>query len=297
MPALPASRARLLVLAAAVLFSTGGAAIKATSLSGWQVASFRSGVAALAVLLLLPGARRVPSAKVLLAGAVYALTMVLFVLANKLTTSANAIYLQSASPLYLLLLGPWLLDEPVRRRDLAYMAALAAGLALFFLGSEAPQETAPDPVLGNLVATASGVFWAFTVVGLRWIGRRHGSEESLARGDEGAQAVLAGNLFAFLGCLPLALPVGGPPRAADAGLVLYLGIFQIGLAYVCLTRGMRRVPALEAALLLLVEPVLNPVWTWAAHGERVSGYAMAGGAVILGTTLAKTFADTRSGGG
>lgn len=290
---LPSStlRARLQVLAAALLFSTGGAAIKAVELSSWQVASFRSGIAGLAVLLFLPGARRRPSWGIAGVGLVYALTMIAFVTANKLTTSANAIFLQDTAPLYLLLLGPWLLDEPVRRRDLLFMAALAAGMALFFVGSEPPRATAPNPVAGNLVSVASGIAWALTVLGLRWIGRRAGSLEGR---DEGAQAVLAGNVIAFLACVPFALPVAGL-RAVDAALLLYLGVFQIGLAYVFLTRGMREVGALEAALLLLLEPVLNPVWTWLVHGERPGGLALAGGAVILAATVAKTWMDGRRG--
>jgi hypothetical protein len=105
-------RARLLVLAAAVLFSTGGAAIKSTTLTAWQVASFRSGIAALAVLVMLRGARRVPDRSTWLVGVVYALTLVLFVFANKNTTAANAIYLQGTAPLYILLAAPLLLREP-----------------------------------------------------------------------------------------------------------------------------------------------------------------------------------------
>src|SRR5258706_12178150 len=110
-------RARLAILAAAILFSTGGAAIKATQLTGWQVASFRSAVAAIAVLLMLREARRGFSRLAALVAAGYAATMVLFVLANKLTTAASTIFLQSTAPIYLVLLGPWILNEPVRRRD------------------------------------------------------------------------------------------------------------------------------------------------------------------------------------
>ena len=107
------SKNRLFLFAAALLFSTGGAAIKACSLSSWQVAGFRSGIAAVVLYILLPGAR--PSAKpgwtwrTWLIGLAYAATMILFVLANKLTTSANAIFLQSTAPFYLLLLGPLVL--------------------------------------------------------------------------------------------------------------------------------------------------------------------------------------------
>src|SRR5688500_90238 len=119
---------RLQLLGAALLFSTGGAAIKATTLTAWQVAGFRSAVAAAAVFLLVPAARRGWTWHVLPVGVAYAATLVLFVAANKLTTSANAIFLQSTAPLYMLAFGPLLLKELVRRRDLAFMAPVLLGL-------------------------------------------------------------------------------------------------------------------------------------------------------------------------
>ncbi|HET7603618.1 MAG TPA: EamA family transporter, partial [Gemmatimonadales bacterium] len=111
---LRSNAARLQLVLAAALFSTGGAAIKAASLTGYQVASFRSGIAALTLFLLLPQARRGYTWRSMAVGVTYAATLLLFVLANKLTTSANTIYLQSTAPLYILLLAPLLLKEPIR---------------------------------------------------------------------------------------------------------------------------------------------------------------------------------------
>ncbi|MGH7751350.1 MAG: EamA family transporter, partial [Gemmatimonadales bacterium] len=144
--------ARLRVLAAAALFSTGGAAIKAAHFTNWQVASFRSGVAALTLLALIPAARRGWSWRLVPVAALYASTLILFVTANKLTTAASTIFLQSTSPLYILLLGPWLLGERVRRADLVFMALVAGGLAICFLGAATPLATAPDPLRGNVFA-------------------------------------------------------------------------------------------------------------------------------------------------
>jgi drug/metabolite transporter (DMT)-like permease len=278
------SRARLAVCVAAALFSTGGAAIKYAQLTGWQVASFRSGVAALAVLLLLPEARRGWSRATAVVAVGYAATLTLFVLSNKLTTSANAIYLQSTAPLYIVLIAPWLLHERPHRRDLFFMVALAGGLGLFFLGAEPARATAPDPVRGNLLAIASGVAWAFTVTGLRWMGKTEGENPGAAAG-----AVAMGNLLAFVVGLPFALPVEHV-GTGDVVSILYLGVFQIGLAYVCLTRGLRHVTALEASLLLTIEPVLNPVWAWIVHGEVPSAFALSGGALILVATVAHSVA-------
>lgn len=163
--------ARLQVLAAALLFSTGGAAIKASSLSSWQVAGFRSAIAFFAVLVILPRSRARWTARSLSVGFCYAATMVLFVVANKLTTAANTIFLQYTSPLYLVLAGPLLLDEPVRPRDLVYLCVLGASLSLFFVDAPARSQSAPQPMLGNALALLSGAFWAATALGLRWMAR------------------------------------------------------------------------------------------------------------------------------
>lgn len=281
-----AAKNRLLVFLAALLFSTGGAAIKACSLSGWAVASFRSGIAAAVLWLLLPGARRGWTWRTIAIGMAYAATLILFVLATKSTTAANAIFLQSTAPLYLLVLGPLVLREPVRMADLAVISAVAAGAVLLLFGSQAAASTAPDPVRGNLFGAVSGLTWALTLAGLRWLGKRS------ANADAGTATVIAGNLFAFLACLPAALPVSHV-SATDVTVLLYLGVFQIGLAYFFLTRSLREVPGLEAATLLLIEPVLNPVWTWIVHGEKPGTPALIGGAMIITAAFAGTVYQTR----
>ncbi|UCF66411.1 MAG: DMT family transporter [Acidobacteriota bacterium] len=278
--------ARLTILAAAALFSTGGAAIKACQLNAWQVASFRSGVAAVFLVLAWRGVTGWRERRVWLVGLAYAATMVLYVVANKLTTAANSIFLQSTAPLYVMLIGPWLIGETIRRRDLLLSLLLAIGLATFFVGVEPPLATAPDPRLGNLVGAASGLTWALTLIGLRWLGRQPGGEA------HGGGAVIVGNLLACLICLSAALPVVST-RPLDAALIGYLGVGQIGLAYVLLTRGLGRVPAIEASLLLLLEPVLNPLWSWIVHHEQPGGWSLAGGALILTATLAHVAGSSR----
>lgn len=278
---------RLQILGAALLFSTGGAAIKATTLSSWQVAGGRSAIAAAAIFLLLPAARRGWSWHVLPVGILYAATLVLFVTANKLTTAANAIFLQATAPLYILLLGPLLLGEHVRRRDLAFMAPVVLGMLLFFVGADQPLHTAPDPPRGNVLALLSGFTYALMLMGLRWMGSREEGQGSTL------PTVVAGNLIAFLACLPAALPVAGA-ASGDWLAVGYLGVFQIGAAYLLLTQGLRHLPALEASLLLLLEPALSPVWAWLSHGERPGTWPIVGGVLILGATLLRTLVDARA---
>lgn len=262
------------IVVAALLFSTGGLAIKACSLSAWQVAGFRSGIAAL-LLLMLPAARRGWSWRTALVALPYGTTVILFTLANKMTTAANAIFLQDTAPLYVLLLSPWLLAERIRGTDVPFMLALAAGMLLLFADAGVPAATAPQPMLGNTLATIAGVTWALTLLGLRWLARRGGAD-----GSEALAGAAAGNVVAVLIALPLALPVASS-TPADWLIVVYLGVFQIGLAYLLISAALPHVPALEVSLLLLLEPVLSPIWAWLALGESPGVLAVAGGAVIL----------------
>jgi DME family drug/metabolite transporter len=275
------TRYRLLLFAAAFLFSTGGAAIKACSLTSWQIACFRSGTAALTVALLLPEARRIMRPRTFLVGFAYAATLVLFVLATKLTTSAQAIFLQSTAPLYLLGLAPLVLREPIRRSQLITVALVAAGAVLLLFGQQSAAITAPNPVRGNWLGVLCGFTWALTMTGFRWLAKHGAASESPVA------VVVAGNIIAFAVCLPMALPVANP-SFTDVGVVLYLGSVQIGLAYIALTRSIRHVPAVEATTLLLLEPVFNPLWTWLLYGERLSAATLAGGAFIVCATFGST---------
>jgi len=279
-------RARLYLVAAAILFSTGGAAIKATAMTSWQVACLRSGIAACALFLFLPEARQGIRRRTALVSIAYAATLILFVSANKLTTSANTIFLQSTGPLYILLLGPWLLKERVRGVDVAVMVVVGLGLGLLLLGTEAPVRTAPAPFQGNILAAISGLTWAFTLMGLRWMGADQA-------GGSPTGAMVLGNSVAFLATLPLAWPLAGI-SAGDWVAVMYLGVFQIALAYAMVARAIGHLPALEASIILLVEPALNPIWSWLAHGERPGPWSLAGGLLILGATTTGTFLTARA---
>ena len=292
--------ARFQVLAAAILFSTGGAAVKASDLDGWQVAGLRAGIAALFLLLAVPAARRGWNRRTVPVSLAFGAALLLFVLANKLTTAANTIFLVSTAPLYLVVLSPWLLKEHLRRRDVVMLVLIAVGMAFFFLGVEPAQATAPDPVRGNWLAAAAGFAWALTVIGLRWLsrgvsdgpgdrrvsgesgGRSGGQAGGQSRGRSGGAmpAVVLGNVIVFAVCLPRIVGLSGlSPR--DGLVVSFLGIVQIGGAYIFLTAAMRRVPAIQASLLLMAEPVLSPVWAWLIHGEAVAGWALFGGGLIL----------------
>ena len=263
---------RLLLLAAAALWSTAGAAIKSSGLDAFQLAGGRSLVAGAFLFLAVRSGRARPDRKVALVAVAYAFTVVLFVIATKLTTAANAIFIQDAAPLWVLLLSPWLLSERPTRGELLAVPIFGVGLGLFFLDELSPGQTA-----GNVVALGSGVAFALCIVGLRGVRER------------GPAALVWGNFLAAAITLPL-WSRGPVPTPLDLGLVLYLGVFQLGLAYLCFSWGVRGVPAIEASLLVLLEPVLNPIWTFAIAGERMGPWAIAGGAVVLLATAWRTVA-------
>jgi DME family drug/metabolite transporter len=275
--------ARLQAIAAALLFSTGGAGIKVAAFSSAQVAGLRSGIAAL-VLFAWLRRRVVFTWQIAAVSAVYACTLTLFVYATKLTTAANAIFLQATAPLYIIVLAPLLLGERFRARDVVYVAALAVGMVLCFAGQPSAVATAPAPDTGNVLAALCGLSWALTLLGLRSVERDHASE------GLGMSVVVIGNALASAASLPFAWPLPDAPFAEWA-TVAYLGVVQIGLAYVCLTRAMRYLPALDASLLLLLEPVLNPLWTWLIRDEYPGTPVLTGGALIIAATALKTVYD------
>ena len=271
------------IICAAVLFSSGGAAIKFCGFGAWQLAAFRALIAMTTILIVLPEARRGWTWRTVVVGIVYAATTLLYVQANKHTTAASAIFLQSTSPLFILLLAPLLLGEHAMRRDLVQMAVMGAGLGLFFLGHDQPQATAPNPALGNVVASVCAVTWAFTVIGYRWL---------VAHGSSVAAAAVSGNLTAAVVALIMAQPLAAG-RPVDWAVVAFLGVCQLGIPYLFLARAVPQVRALEVGLFLLIEPVLNPIWAWLVHGETPGVATLAGGALILGATAGRVLIDTR----
>ncbi len=271
---------RLQILAAAALFSTGGVAIKITELSAWQVAGGRSLLAALLFAAIYRVEVRAFTWRACLSGIAYAATMVGFVVANKLTTAANSIFLQSTAPLYIVILAPILLGETRKRHDGPVCLLIAIGLALFFFGHDPEFASAPNPLAGNLLAACDGVFWAFTLISIRWLGDDR---------QQLAAALILGNSFAAVAVAPLALPIAA--GAVDLLAVLYLGIFQIVVAYLFMTAGIRRVATLEASVLLLMEPVLSTILAFLVFGEYPGLLSSVGAACVIAASALKTAGD------
>jgi drug/metabolite transporter (DMT)-like permease len=268
------------VLAAALLWSTGGLFIKWTTLSGLELSFGRSLFAAITVALFTRhegfGINRLTA----VASVLYAVLLLLFVLATKQTTAANAIFLQYTAPVYLLILEPLVYKEKFRSRDLMTVLVCVAGMTLFFVGKLRPQD-----VTGNLLALASGLCFALYVLLLR-----HAKARTVNR----ASSVIYGSLLLVIFTAPAGLAAIPRLTQHDVLVVLYLGVVQIGLAYTLFTVAMARgVRSLDAGIVGYIEPVLNPIWVFLVLGEKPSGWALLGGVIIIIAVVSHMLLDAR----
>ncbi len=196
---------------------------------------------------------------------VYAGCTVLFAIANKMTTAANAILLQYTAPAWIALFGAWLLNERATRADWLTIAASFLGMALFLY-----EGLQLNNLTGILVALASGVFFAAMIMLLR-----------KQKDSSPIESIILGNLLGFFISLPVMWTAGVPAPGTLVALVV-LGIVQLGIPYLLYTRAIRHVTALEAALIPVIEPILNPVWVMIFIGERPSPLALLGGVIVVG---------------
>lgn len=214
------------------------------------------------------------------ASVLYAILLILFVLATKQTTAANAIFLQYTAPVYLLILEPLFYREEFRLRDLLTVLVCIGGMTLFFVG-----KLRPEDVSGNLLALGSGLCFAIYFLLLR-----HSKSRLVNR----ASSVIYGNLLAVVITAPWGLAALTSLDRYDTLSAVYLGVFQIGLAYTLFTVAMARgVRSLDAGIIGYVEPVLNPVWVFLVLGEKPSQWALLGGIIIICAVITHMLLDAR----
>jgi DME family drug/metabolite transporter len=258
----------LLIVGAALLWGTGGIGIKAVADSALKVTFYRSFFAAIALMLFLGrgvwGRRQWKStAAFAIAIVSYGACLTTFVVATKWTTAANAIFLQYAGVVWVLLLSPIVVREPMRVRDIIAIVVAMSGMALFFVGRFEARGMA-----GNAMALVSSVFFALLILILR-------------REQRAAQAAVTwGNVVCALAVLPfVAHDLALAPRSF--AVLAFLGVFQIAIAYFLFVRGLAYVTATQASLTGMLEPVSNPIWVFLVLGEKPSVYAIAGALVVL----------------
>lgn len=276
------SRAILLLVAASIFWSTGGLAIKLIPWSAQAIAGVRGLVSGLTLLFLFhlryhrwPS---LPDKGVVAVAVCYATLTHTFVIANKLTTSANAILLQYTAPAWMLLMAAFFLKEKIKMRDVVSVAVIFAGMSMFFLDG-----LSPGGMTGNLIAVGSGVVMAAMVLLMKNI-----------KTASPMEMIIWGNVFAFIVGLPFCHSLDLTVQSMVA--VTYLGVFQLGLAYFFYTLAIDSVSALEAILIPVIEPLLNPIWVFVGTGERPSVASMIGGLIVVVAVVVRNVLQSRSEG-
>ena len=262
----------LAVLAAAVLWSTGGLFIKLVTLDAMQISFFRCTLAAVVFAVIFRRQVFYANLFTFINGAFFAAVTILFVLSNKMTTAANAIFLQYTAPIYILIFEPIINKTKFEKINLITIILCFTGMLLFFMG-----KISPGYMLGNIVALLSGVAFAAFMLGMR----KNKKEYQFS-------SIFYGNVIVFLFCFPYMFGIKNL-SLNNFLMVSYLGIFQIGLAYIVFSYGLKRILAIEASLLSMIEPVLNPVWVFLGYGEVPSFMAIIGGIIIIAAIMARTF--------
>jgi drug/metabolite transporter (DMT)-like permease len=260
------------IIITAVMWSTGGLFIKLISLDAYQLSFYRSIFSALTFLILFREKVFKFNWLTLVNSIFYAGILILFVVATKITTAANAIFLQYTAPIYVLIFEPLILKIPMRKINVISVIVCFAGMSLFFVG-----EITPAHFEGNIIALLSGICFAAFLIGVR----KNSSEFTLS-------SIFLGNILVSLICLNSVLPSFQIP-ANDFLMVAFLGIFQIGLAYALFSYAIKRIEGIEAALIAMLEPILNPIWVLLGYGEVPSLFAVIGGVIILTTIGIRAF--------
>lgn len=266
----------LAVFVTAILWSSGGLFIKLISLNSMQLSFFRCSIAAIVFALLFRKRLLVVNGFTFINAGFYAIVLTTFVIATKTTTAANAIFLQSTAPIYVLIFEPIINKTKIERINVLTIAVSFIGMIFFFLG-----EISPGHFTGNLVALISGIMFAAFFLGMRKNGKEY--QQS---------SIFYGNIFVSLLCIPFILDLK-PLSFNDIWMVSFLGVFQIAFAYALFSYGLKRILAVEASIISMFEPVLNPVWVLIGYGEMPSFYAaIGGGIIIIAITVRTIFAGS-----
>ena len=260
------------MLLCATLWSIAGIFIKLLPWNGFAVASLRSLIAGITILvyMAIKHYRFVLNRQTVIAGILAGCVYLCFACANKLTTAANAIVLQFTSPVFIVLFSAILFHERIRRTDMAVVLVTLGGIALFFF-----DQLAPGYVAGNCVAIAAGMFMAGMYMAI-------GKLEGEAR----FSAVVIGQSFTFLVGLPAVLITHPVVNGSTVACIFVLGILQLGISYILYVKASRYCPPLACCLLGAVEPLLNPVWVLIFDGERPGIFALIGGIIVVAAITA-----------
>ena len=261
----------LAVFLTAILWSSGGLLIKLISLTSMQLSFFRCLIATIVFALLFRKKILRVNFLALLNAVAYAAVLILFVIATKTTTAANAIFLQSTAPIYVLIFEPILTKTKWERINIITIAVCFVGMILFFMG-----DLTPGDIKGNIAALLAGVAFATFFLGMKKNDPKFGEA-----------SIFYGNVLVAIFCIPFILNMQ-QFSVTDFAMVSFLGVFQIAFAYALFSYGLKKIKAVEASIISMFEPVLNPIWVFIGYGEVPSYWAIAGGIIIVTAITTRT---------
>lgn len=261
----------LYVFTAALLWSSGGLFIKLISLSAMHLSFFRCSIAAITFALIFRKRILLFNKLSIINSLFYAVVLITFVIATKTTTAANAIFLQATAPIYVLIFEPLFNKTRYERINIITVGVCILGMILFFVG-----KLEPGHLEGNFVALISGITFAALFLGMKQNDQQY--QQS---------SIFWGNILVALICIPFLLSMEAI-SISDLWMVSFLGVFQIAFAYAFFASGLKRILAVEASIISMVEPVLNPVWVFIGYGEVPTFTAIIGGLIILGAIVVRS---------
>lgn len=271
-----ASSLYLMLVIAALLWSLGGLFIKLVDLNPLMITGIRSLGAAIVFLFYIKRPKWYWG-KYFIGGILsYSLMVILYVVSIRLTTAANAIFLEFTAPLWVVIFGYFVLKETVTKFDIVAMLFIFLGMGLFFI-----DELSFYGFWGNIMALVAGICLALVTVFIR------------KEKDYAFEIVLYGNIITALICLPYILKGFSDSSSLDLLLIFALGVFQLGIPYLLYTHALKYVNAIDAILVGMIEPVLNPVWVFLFIGERMGEWAFFGGSMVLIGSLGRVFIKQR----
>jgi drug/metabolite transporter (DMT)-like permease len=257
-------RARLLLLLAAVLWSLAGIFIKFLFLPPLTIVFYRSLFASLFFAFFVRKNAIMPRGALLVSAISYTAAISAFVSANKITTAANAIVLQYTAPIFVFAIVHFLFREKIAALSWISLLIGMLGIAVICAGSAGQPDAA-----GVAMALLSGILFAIYMVSLRFL-----------------KDVSAGTLTFLnnLTCCLLLLPLVRSELAISSSelwIVAVMGVVQLGIPYWLFSKGLEKIQLQEASLIVLIEPVLNPIWVALAVGEVPSQATLVGGSLIV----------------
>ncbi len=259
-----------ILIIAALMWSLGGLFIKLVNLNPMAITGIRSLGAAIILLIYIKKPKLYWNRYFFTGVLAYSMMVILYVISIRLTTAANAIFLEFTAPLYVVAFSYFLLNERINRFDIFAMVIIFLGMGLFFM-----DELSFYGFWGNILALLAGVCLALVTVLIR------------KEKESAFEIVFFGNALTTIICLPFIIQGFNSTTQVDWFIIFGLGIFQLGIPYLLYTTALKYVSALDAILVGMLEPVFNPIWVYIFVGEAMGEWAFIGAALVIIGTLGR----------